>query len=309
MKKIFAFCLAVFLLVPTVASAENSTNSTLEAKKLREFHDFILSQFFCGPLFFQTKTRSEHSYYSEQCKPSSNPALALVPYEPQFNGFTYLNQSLTGSLLIPSFNGIQKILQSHGDHQNAAMIGQAAMVLKFVKNIYDTSYLNESISNEMMCDAGLIGANLLLFRNQHAVGMGRLAYSLLKAPNTLNSEYKKFLKLKVPNSMCSAEGLEFMRELSLIAVGAVNPYFLHTGNTPALAMILAYKGTHYAYDFGAEYSAQAEFTPTLGLIRSAVLGVIIAAQGPLLYAQQTKYAAMFYFMELVLTSVFAYYDT
>lgn len=314
MKMILKLSLAILLFIPSLASANDLKNSTEQARLQEAQRDkFLLffDQMFCGPrIHTMTMTRSHESQLPSCPTHYTASDYALVPYDPFFS-IEFPNTTLASALILPSFNGIQKILEANKLHRDAGMVAEAATFIKIARNLYKAFHSNKTLSNssfytDMACDAGLLGAGYLLFGGHQAAGIGRVGYNLLKAPSTLNSEMKKISKRGIPDSLLSTEGFEFLRHASLGCAEIANLVLRFYGNNPALTGILGYKALNRAYEFATEYNTQSEFQLTKTMIYSAVIGSIIAMQAPAQYYAQPQYVALLLTFEYILTALFTY---
>jgi hypothetical protein len=240
---------------------------------------------------------------------------ALVPYsENPIESFFRKKGKLATALASSSLNGAKYILEGQRKLGSAAMVSDAATLIKIAKNIYQmthsnsTCYPNASFYVDLVSDMGVIGSNYFLSSRgfQDQAGLERFYYSLLKAPSTLNSEIKKLKNQERPETWISAEGFEFLRHLSLFGAELANLAFKHYRYTTAMSAVLAYRAANHAYEFATEYNTQEEFQVTPTLIRNIMIGTILAAQVPLQYSMHYGHLGVLIAIEYISYALLTY---
>ncbi len=194
-----------------------------------------------------------------------------------------LDHKFALALLVPTLNGIQKIIEGSGVSYfpQAALVGHTSTILKLANNIYKASDKPLGLDNvtyigDLVSDVSLLGANYFQFHYNEDV---RHYYSTLKATPIVNFEGKKITKIyhKAPSN------IDLFRHGSVFCARIANEAFKHYRFNNAVTGVIVLRVLNHAYEIANTLYEQNSPQINKWITHNLVLGSILAAQVPLQY--------------------------
>jgi hypothetical protein len=285
MKSLYVFLFFTFTPLYATANETALQDPNTALKGYSNTHTLFLEAPFCVFSKHFSGTKAEHNEFQETC---ITPP--IYPHNPR-----YLNETLkyTEDVFPAVLKGAQKVLESHKHVKYGAMAGLTGSVFNLMKKTYHSSIsdnttalidaLNDICLTEMLPalpDITLLGANALLFHGVQSSpsDYSRIAYSTLRVASALSASSTNLKNQTTPENLCSPEGFEFVRQMSLLASGVAYLALSHFQAYTAISALVAYRALNHIYMFGNEWLSQEQFEMTNSLIQNFILTSLLTTQ-------------------------------